>query len=133
MVYNKVILVIDDEEEMLSLLDITLRREGFVVIKSRNAASALHLIRSLTPSLFIVDLMMPGMNGFQLCEEIRSFTTTSRTPIIILSARADYEAREQALNAGANLYLHKSAFPTGLIHEVCNLLDNGKPASYSAD
>ncbi|HEX3050084.1 MAG TPA: response regulator [Aggregatilineaceae bacterium] len=133
MVYNKVILVIDDEDEMLSLLDITLRHEGFVVIKSRNAASALHLIRSLTPSLFIVDLMMPGMNGFQLCEEIRSIATTARIPIIILSARADYEAREQALNAGANLYVHKSAFPNGLISEVCKLLNNGNRANYSAD
>lgn len=120
--HTKVILIVDDEVEMLSLLELTLKRQGFVVLKAENATMALELIRSLTPNLFILDLMMPGMDGFELIQHIRAHPSTTKTPIIILSARTDKESKDTALRFGANLYLQKTSVPNGLVQEVHTLL-----------
>jgi DNA-binding response OmpR family regulator len=127
---NIVIMVVDDELEMLMLLDMVLKKQGFIVMKAQNAAMALHLVKSLTPNLFIVDVMMPGMNGFELCNEIRTNRYTSSTPIIVFSGRGDAKSKERALQAGANAYLPKTALPNGLINEVRELL-NLTPADCS--
>jgi DNA-binding response OmpR family regulator len=119
---NKVIMVVDDEIEMLTFLDILLKRQGYVVIKAQSAWTALHLIKSLTPNLFILDVMMPDMNGYELCEKIRTHTQTARTPVIILSAWGDSKNREKALQVGASTYMPKTSLPNGLMEEIRAML-----------
>jgi DNA-binding response OmpR family regulator len=130
-VHNKVILVVDDETEMLSLLEMLLKRQGYAVMKAQDASMALHLIKSLIPNLFIIDLMLPGMSGFELCEHIRMYSSTSKTPIVILTARADAESQARAFDVGADVYLHKSSLPNGLISEIRSLLSPDPGGNHS--
>jgi DNA-binding response OmpR family regulator len=128
---NKVVLVVDDEVEMLTFLELLLRREGDIVIKAQDAWSALHLIKSLTPNLFILDVMMGDMNGFELCKEIRTHAQTSQTPVIILSAWGDSKSLDKALQAGANTFVSKAALPNALMEEIREVLKaERKPESF---
>ncbi|MBZ0304004.1 MAG: response regulator, partial [Anaerolineae bacterium] len=80
---------------------------GFTVVDTENSFEALDYLDSATPDLIILDIMMPGMNGIDLCRRIRSRPTTSETPIIIFSALGDEKTINSALAAGADRYLHK--------------------------
>lgn len=122
MYHNIVIMVIDDEVEMLTLLDVIFRKQGFVVMTAQNGTAALHLLKSLTPNLVVVDIMMPGMDGFEVCDKIRSSRHTANTPVIIFSGRGDSRSHERALQAGANAYLSKNELP-GLVKRARQLLN----------
>ncbi len=104
---RKKVLVIDDEMVMRSLIAINMRRSGYTVTDTDNFAQALDYLDSITPDLIILDIMMPGMNGVDLCRRIRSRANTMETPIIVFSALGDETTIKNALAAGANRYLHK--------------------------
>lgn len=104
---RKKILVIDDEMVMRSLIAINMRRSGYNVVDTDNFSQALDYLDSATPDLIILDIMMPGMNGVDLCRRIRSRPNTMDTPIIVFSARGDEATIKNAYAAGANRYLHK--------------------------
>jgi len=88
----KRILVVDDEIGALTLIGIMLERGGFSVLKAKDAQAALAELDKETPDLIILDVMMPGMNGIELCKVIRSRTETGMIPVLILSARGDAES-----------------------------------------
>jgi len=117
------IMVVDDEVGALTLIGIMLERGGFSVMKSGDAFSALNTLASSVPDMFILDVMMPGMDGIELCRKIRALPACQTTPILILSARGDNEAREQGLDAGANSYLSKPILHHDLIIKVKELLE----------
>jgi DNA-binding response OmpR family regulator len=119
---DKVIMVVDDEADMLTLLEIALKRQGLAVMRAQDARLALHLVKSLTPNLFILDVLMPGMDGFELCKELRANPYTANTPVIIFSARDNSWSRKKALDVGANAFVPKTAF-SNLIREVRALLN----------
>lgn len=125
---NKVIMVVDDEADMLTLLEITLKQHGFVVLKAQNAGLALHLVRSLTPNLFVVDVMLPGMDGIELTRKIRANPHTAKTPVIVFSAWDSMRVQNDAYEAGANVFLPKTILWRSLIPEVLALLNqpNGR-------
>jgi len=106
---KKLIMLVDDESGMLDLVGLILQRQGYSVLKARDGLTALALLESSTPDLFILDVMMPDMNGIDLCRHIRSRPQTAETPIVMLSARTDLETKRQSFEAGANLYLSKLA------------------------
>lgn len=106
------ILVVDDDEPILTLVEVTLRRKGYQVIKARNAASALKTVETVTPELFILDIMMPGMNGFELCKQLRNQPQFAMTPIIVLSAMTDRETVRKCMAAGVDLCLGKFEIAT---------------------
>ena len=116
------IMVVDDEVGALTLIGIMLERGGFTVLKARDAFEALDMLRESTPDLFILDVMMPRMDGIELCQEIRSRPPTSSTPIIILSARGDAESVEKGFEAGANDYLSKPILHHDLVTKVRTML-----------
>ena len=116
------IMVVDDELGALTLIGIMLERGGFEAIKANDAAMALQMLDSQTPDLFILDIMMPGIDGIELCRRIRANMTTQNTPVLILSARGDNEAREQGIEAGANSYLSKPILHHDLITKVKELI-----------
>jgi DNA-binding response OmpR family regulator len=116
------ILVVDDEIGALTLIGIMLERGGFGVSKARDAKAALELLDSVTPDLIILDVMMPGMNGIDLCRLIRERESTRRTPVLILSARGDSESVIQGIEAGANDYLPKPILHHDLVSKVKSML-----------
>jgi two-component system phosphate regulon response regulator PhoB len=104
---RKKVLIIDDEMVMRSLIAINMRRSGYNVVDTDNFSQALDYLDSTTPDLIILDIMMPGMNGIELCRRIRSRHNTLETPIIVFSALGDEATIKNAYAAGANRYLHK--------------------------
>ncbi len=119
---TKQIMVVDDEANMLALIDIILKRRGFSVLKASHAQAALEMLTSETPDLFILDVMMPGMDGIELCRQIRSRPDTANTPVIMLSANTDPTTIERGLNAGANEYLPKVTHHSALVAKVNDML-----------
>jgi DNA-binding response OmpR family regulator len=122
---NKAILVVDDDSNMLALLDTILKQHGYAVLKAPNAEIALHLVKSFSPNLFILDILMPDMDGFELCEAIRTFPNVVDTPIIILTALDDSGSRKRALEVGASAFVPKDQLPKALIQAVRSLINNG--------
>src|SRR5262245_17376495 len=119
---TKQIMVVDDEVNILLLLDITLKRRGFTVLTANDSYSALTMLDASTPDLIILDVMMPGMDGLELCRQIRARPETAHTPVIMLSARYNERSVERALAAGANAYLSKMSIHSDLVLQVRNML-----------
>lgn len=126
---NKVIMVVDDESEMLTLLDIALERQGYLVMKVQEPTRALHIVQSLTPNLFILDILMPEMDGYELCQQLRETPNTADTPVIMYSVLDSAQSRMKAFDAGATDYLHKQKTISALVERVNALL---KPVNSSA-
>jgi two-component system response regulator MtrA len=119
---SKRILVVDDEVGALTLIGIMLERGGFDVLKARDAFTALDLLKNETPDLMILDVMMPGMDGIELCRQIRATPANTKTPVLILSARGDPEAVREGMEAGANDYLSKPILHHDLITKIRDML-----------
>jgi two-component system, OmpR family, phosphate regulon response regulator PhoB len=115
---KKHILVVDDEIGALTLIGIMLERGGFGVLKAKDAIAALGVLEQNTPDLIILDVMMPGMDGIELCNQIRKRPDTGHTPVLILSARGDAESVMRGMEAGANDYLPKPILHHDLVAKV---------------
>ena len=120
---NKKIMVVDDDHEILTLLNFMLSRRGYIVYSARNGIIALEMLNTSTPDLFIVDIMMPGMNGFDLCERIRSRIETANTPIIIFSADSSPQNKEKGIAVGANDFLRKPIKNAELLVKIASALE----------
>lgn len=124
---KKHILVVDDEIGALTLIGIMLERGGFGVLKAKDARSALVTLDQSTPDLIILDVMMPGMNGIDLCRVIRERDDTDHTPVLILSARGDAESIMRGIEAGANDYLPKPILHHDLVAKMRTMLGQDNP------
>ena len=98
------IMVVDDEQAILRLLSRTLEPEGYDVVLADNGRSALVLLEEHTPDLVILDIMMPGLDGFQVLDLIRQ---RSNIPVIMLTAKREVNTARDALNLGADDYVRK--------------------------
>ncbi|MBL1133948.1 MAG: response regulator [Chloroflexi bacterium] len=124
---EKQILLVDDEPSLLEIFGTMLKRQGFTVWKATNALDALDLMRNIKPDLFILDVMMPGMNGIELCRELRTWPDTHTTPVMMLSALGDSHTQRASLDAGADLYLQKPILPRELVSRVQELVGELMP------
>jgi two-component system response regulator MprA len=104
-------LAIDDDPAMTELLTLLLKSHGLEIYTSNSGEEGLQLVHTIVPDIIILDLMMPGLNGWQICREIRIF---SKVPIIILSALDNPGMVASALDAGADDYLIKPV-PSGVL------------------
>ena len=116
---SKTILVIDDDLGLNSLLTEYLSRFGFRVMTETDAASGLRALRRGSPDLVILDVMLPGASGFEVCREIR---TASSVPIIMLTARGEVADRIVGLELGADDYLPKPFEPRELVARIQSVL-----------
>lgn len=119
----KRIMVVDDEIGALTLIGIMLERGGFGVLKAKDANVALEMLEKDTPDLIILDVMMPGMDGIELCRVIRQRDETRETPVLILSARGDAESVMRGMDAGATDYLPKPILHNDLVTKARNMLN----------
>lgn len=123
----KRIMVIDDNREILTLLTFMLSRRGYIVDTAPDALTALAKLESAIPDLFILDIMMPGMNGLELCRQLRVRDETAQVPIIICSADANKQTKEMGFAAGAVDYIVKPVRNTEILMRVARALEpNGK-------
>ncbi|MHB8628025.1 MAG: response regulator [Aggregatilineales bacterium] len=129
---NEKIMVVDDDPGMLALLEIILKRKGFSVVTADGAYRALRLIEREKPDLFILDVMMPGITGLELCQQLRSRPDTAHIPILLLSGWSDSEAAQRGLTVGANDYLSKTSSHTHLVSRVEALLNGHRQQLRSA-
>jgi len=97
-------MVVDDEQTILGLLDHTLKPAGYDVVLASDGSSALKLLERHSPDLVILDIMMPGLNGFQV---LRLMRQRSNVPVMMLTARREVETLRDALNLGADDYVRK--------------------------
>lgn len=114
------LLVIDDDSAVTDLLSLLLKSNGFEVSATNNSAEGLGLIRDTSPDVVILDLMMPEMDGWQICKAVREF---SQVPIIILSALNDPSMIASVLDAGADDYLTKPTPSRVLIAHINRLIN----------
>ena len=96
------ILIADDDENISELIRLYVTKEGFTAITANNGVKALELFRSESPSIIILDIMMPEMDGWQVCREIRK---TSNVPIIMLTAKGETFDKVLGLELGADDYM----------------------------
>jgi pilus assembly protein CpaE len=116
------ILVVDDDSSTLRLIGYMLERGGFQVQLAGDGEDGLAKVLRQPPDLVVLDVMMPGLNGYQVCERLRTDPRTAHIPVIILTARSQRIDQQTALEAGADLYLSKPVSPTELLGKVNDLL-----------
>jgi len=129
---GKLLLIVDDELEAQTLLRLMLVRAGFDVVVAASGQDALKQLEMTQPDVVILDVMMPGMDGFTVCERIRSNTITHDLPVIILSARNDVESRKRGEAVQATRYLTKPISPMALVKQIQEIADSLGTTSVTA-
>ena len=112
------VLVVDDEPQARMMLRLILARAGFEVLEARDGYEALSEVERSVPDVMILDIMMPGIDGFEVCERLRNDEQSADLPIIMLSAKADPKSISKGLSVGANEYLTKPVTPDDLTRHV---------------
>lgn len=112
------ILIIEDERDIADLVGFNLERAGYEVLKAHDGITGADMAIQLRPDLVILDLMLPGKDGFRVFKDLRRDTRSSGIPVIMLTARAQTEDRIQGLEAGADDYLTKPFSPKELMLRV---------------
>jgi len=103
----KRILVVDDEEDLRALVSFHLEREGYIVEEAKDGEEAWHRLQKKLPDLLILDLMLPGMTGLELCRMLKSHRETVQLPIIILTVKSEDTDKVIGLELGADDYMTK--------------------------
>jgi two-component system phosphate regulon response regulator PhoB len=112
------VLVIDDEKDLIDLVRYNLEKEGYDVIAAYDGQSGLEVAMKHAPDLVVLDLMMPGMDGLQVCQRLRSDPRTARMPVIMLTAKATEADRIVGLELGADDYITKPFSPREVVARV---------------
>lgn len=112
------ILIVEDEVAIVTLLKYNLEKEGFTVITTGNGDEAVGLVKDQRPDIVVLDWMLPGMTGVEICKQIRWNTDIKNTPIIMLSARGEEGDRIRGLDSGADDYMVKPFSPSELISRI---------------
>lgn len=124
---NPKILVVDDEPDVVDLLQRTLKSEGFDVAAAYDGIGALDLASTERPDLILLDIMMPMMSGYEVCEQIKSNPVTRDIPVICVSSAHTPDARKTALKAGAATLLTKPFMTAELMAQIRRHLRTGEP------
>ena len=118
----KKILVVDDEKDLLDLVKRILTRGGFEVITASDGEEGLAKVYSEAPNLMILDINMPGMNGWEVCGKIRGDPLYKHLPIIMLTVRKKKEDQLKGLDLGGDEYITKPFYPKELLARVKTVL-----------
>ncbi|HET6776873.1 MAG TPA: response regulator [Actinomycetota bacterium] len=113
------VLVVDDEPDVLLLCRLNLEQRGHEVLEAPNGDQALDLARDGTPDLVVLDLMLPGIDGYQVLQALRADERTSAIPVLVLTAKSLQADRERSRQLGAAAFLTKPFLPD----ELCDMVD----------
>jgi len=129
---QKKILVVDDDAEMVELLSFSLKQAGFCIGTASNGVDALKKARSLKPDLIVLDVMMPELDGFAVCEILRRDPATASLPIMMLTALSSELGRLAGLGSGASDFLSKPFSPRLLVGKIEELLKSTSILTHTA-
>ena len=121
------ILVIDDDSKLTDLLQLVFESKGFGVTVANDGLQALASLETELPEAVLLDLMMPGMSGLEVCQHIRANPRTSSVPVVVLTAKSGIESKQELMNAGATDYLVKPVPLNDLISRIGALVDRPNP------
>src|SRR5436309_11836124 len=127
------ILVVDDEPDAVELIDFNLKAAGYDVVTAADGNEALKKARSSLPDLIVLDLMLPEVDGLEVCKILRRDPATAAIPIIMVTAKAAELDRILGLELGANDYVTKPFSPRELVLRVKNLLTRTGPVEEKKD
>jgi DNA-binding response OmpR family regulator len=125
---GKKILVIEDDAIALRLIEYTLRKEGYEVLLAKNGLEGIRKAQSEEPDLLILDIMLPGMDGYEVCHRLRAESQTAHLPILMLSGKAQEIDKATGLKVGADDYVTKPTAPRELVSRVESLLARKRAA-----
>jgi len=125
--------VADDDEDLLSALGFALKQKGYNVEQARDGAETIILSRKLKPDLILLDIMMPDLDGFTACRELKNKEDTKRIHIIMLTARGEAEDIKTAFKAGANDYIVKPFMMEKVLGKIEKLLGPKAVREYKID
>lgn len=121
-VAKKTLLLVEDDDDLLEVLRLTFEAEGFRCLTAVNGEDALTLCRRHGPDLVILDLMLPGIDGIEVCTEIKRDRALARTPVLMLTAKSEESDVVLGLGVGADDYVTKPARPRELVARARNIL-----------
>jgi two-component system, OmpR family, alkaline phosphatase synthesis response regulator PhoP len=122
------ILLVDDEEDIITMLQYNLEKEGFDVRTAKNGIEAINEAKSFSPELILLDVMMPEMDGIEACSELRKMKQFDNTMICFLTARGEDYSQIAGYNSGADDYITKPIKPRVLISKIRAMLRRNLPA-----
>lgn len=129
---RKKILVVDDDAELVDLLCFNLKQAGYTVGTAFNGAEALKKARSFEPDLIVLDVMMPELDGFAVCEILRRDAATATTPILMLTALSSELGRMAGLGSGASDFMSKPFSPRLIVVRVEDLLKKAADLAHTS-
>jgi len=129
---RKKILVVDDDAELVELISFNLRQAGYSIGTASNGVDAIKKARSLAPDLIVLDVMMPELDGFAVCEILRRDSTTATLPILMLTALSSELGRVAGLGSGASDFLTKPFSPRLLVQRIDEMLQKNANSEQSA-
>jgi DNA-binding response OmpR family regulator len=122
----KKILIIEDEEAIRFILEKRLSDAGYFVISAEDGIEGLNKLRKENPDLIVLDLMLPGLDGYQICSLIKRDRRYAHIPVLILTARIQQKDYETAMAVGADAFLTKPFESQVLLSKIAELLKNNK-------
>jgi len=117
------ILIVDDEQDITEFIQYNLQKEGFLTEVASDGLEALKKADSFKPDLILLDVMMPKMDGIEMCAKIKTDERTSHIPVILLTAKADLESKLEGLETGADAYITKPFETQELLVRIKNLIE----------
>ncbi|HAD81916.1 MAG: hypothetical protein A2509_02800 [Candidatus Edwardsbacteria bacterium RIFOXYD12_FULL_50_11] len=122
----KKIMVVDDEPYIARVIKFKLEQEGYTVISANDGQSGLQKIKEEKPDMVLLDVMMPGLSGYEVCQKIREDAELAGIPVVILTAKGQERDREQGLSMGASDYITKPFSPNRLLELVKSMIGDAK-------
>ncbi|MFM2048461.1 MAG: hypothetical protein RI955_1009 [Bacteroidota bacterium] len=123
------ILIADDEQDILDFLQFTFESNGFEVATAKDGIQAIKLAKQFVPDIFLLDIMMPNLEGTSVCEYLRKTEEFKNTPIVFLTARNNEETEVNAFNIGADDFIAKPIKPKALLLRINKILITKKTAA----
>ena len=125
----KNILIIDDDPATTRLLEVLLTREGYNILTENLSDNAMQVTKNYQPDLIILDLMMPGTDGFEICQTMKNDLELAKIPILMFTSANQEDIRKQALAVGINEYITKPIHPNDLKQKIREWLDKSSQES----
>ncbi|HNT35522.1 MAG TPA: response regulator [bacterium] len=120
---GETILIVDDERSIQRILEFNLRKAGYETRLAEDGLQAMARMREAKPDLVVLDVMMPNMDGYEVCREIRSDTDLRDVLVVLLTARGQEIDRDKGVEVGADVYATKPFSPRILLQTIRDLLD----------
>jgi len=130
---KETILIVEDEKDIVKMLDYNLKKEGFKILTAHDGEDALDEASTKHPDLILLDLMLPGIDGLEVCKELKSERKTASIPVIMLTAKSQESDKVVGLELGADDYVTKPFSPRELIARIKAILRRAKDKDKSLE